>query len=134
MAGIPTAEAARLANAWLGKVTYPATVTPVRLRLTTTDGTASTAGTEVVNSGGSAYASQDLSVALPASTSTATITNNAVVTFTNMPAVTVVAVEVFDSAATPVRKAFGGLASDKTTALGDSISFAAGALSLACSL
>lgn len=130
MAGLPQAEATRLVNAWMGKAVYPATVTPVRLKLTTTVGTATAAGTEVVNSGGSTYAPQDLSAAL-GTTSNGVLTNTGTVNFTNVPTVGspgVQGIEVDDSAGTPVRKAFGALTSPKVTALGDSISFAPGAL------
>lgn len=130
MAGLPQAEATRLVNAWMGEATYPATTAPVRLRLATTIGTSSTAGTEVTNSGGSTYASQDLSAAL-GTTSNGVLTNTGTVNFTNMPTISspgVQSVEVVDSAGSPVRKAFGALTAAKVTALGDAISFAPGAL------
>jgi hypothetical protein len=130
MAGLPQAEATRLVDAWMGKATYPATVTPVRLRLATTIGTATTTGTEVVNSGGSTYASQDMSTAL-GTTTNGLLTNTGTVNCTNLPTVSspgIQAIEVFDSAGTPVRKAFGQLTSPKITNLGDAISFAPGAL------
>jgi hypothetical protein len=42
-----------------------------------------------------------------------------------MPAATIVGVEEWDSAGTPVRRWFGALAANKTTNLGDTFSIAA---------
>lgn len=130
MAGIPTAEATNLVNGWTGKAPYVQTVNPLMGRLCSTVGTAGAAGTELVNAGGSAYAPQSISAVL-GTTSGTTITNTGTLTFTNLPAVAspgVQSVEAFDSAATPVRKIFAPLTTPKVTALGDSISFAPGAL------
>lgn len=124
------AEANRLLNAMLGKASYTAPTTPIRLRLMTANGSASAAGTEVTNSGGSAYASQDISTALPSGGTNGSITNTSAITFTNMPAVTTVGAEGWDSAGTPRRAFLGPLTSSKTTALGDSLTFAPGALVL----
>lgn len=130
MAGIPTAEATNLVNAWTGKAAYVATVNPLNGRLCSTIGTASTAGTELVNAGGSAYAPQSISAVL-GTTSGGAITNTGTLTYTNLPAVAspgVQSIEAFDSAATPVRKIFASLTTPKVTALGDSISFVPNAL------
>ena len=129
MANIVQAEATNMLNASLGKATYTATVTPLKLKLVTSNGTATSAGTEV--SGGS-YVAQDVTSAIATGSGGAT-SNSGVITFTGMPAVTVVGVELWDSASTPVRKWYGSLTSSKTTASGDSISFAVGALTLSIS-
>lgn len=125
------AEAVALLAAVSRGVAYTPPVTPLMLRLMTAMGADNaTAGTEVVNAGGSAYAAQSLAGAWTATTSAAVpnTTSTAAVTFTNMPATTVVGVEVWDSAGSPRRTQFGGLTANKTTALGDSLAFAAGAL------
>lgn len=126
---IDQAEATNQLKAETGKAVYVATVTPLRGRLTTTNGTATAAGTEVVNSGGSTYASQDASAALgtPAAGS---VTTTGALTWSNLPGATIVGIELWDSAGTPVRKRFGPLTASKTVALGDSLTMAAGALVL----
>lgn len=125
------AEASRLVQAMLGKVAYVAPTTPMKNRLMTTNGSASSNGTEVVNSGGSTYASQDASAATPAGATNGVIANNSAITYTNMPDTTanpVKGVELWDSAGSPRRACYGPLTANKTTALGDSLTFAAGAL------
>jgi hypothetical protein len=133
MAGLPNAEATRLVDALTGKATYTATVTPLMGRLCSTVGTASTAGTELSNSGGSTYSAQSVTAVL-GTTSNGVITNTGTLNYTNLPTVTtpgVQSIEFYDSAGTPVRKAFAALTAAKITALGDAISFAPGALSIA---
>ncbi|MEV1295771.1 hypothetical protein [Pseudonocardia sp. NPDC049635] len=120
------AEAQRLQNAKWGKATYPAPTTPIMIRLVTANGSASAPGTEVANAGGSAYAPQNASTATPASAPNGVMTSNAAITFTNMPAATVVGLEEWTS--DPRRTTFGALAAPKTTALGDSLTIAAGQL------
>lgn len=125
------AEAVALLAAVSRGVAYTLPVTPLMLRLMTAMGADNaTAGTEVVNAGGSAYAPQSLAGAWTSTTSAAVpnTTSTAPVTFTNMPATTVVGVEVWDSAGSPRRTQFGTLTANKTTALGDSLAFASGAL------
>lgn len=125
------AEANRLINAAYAKVTYPAPTSPIRGRLMTANGTASANGTEVANAGGSAYAPQDLSAATPAGGGTnGVLTSNAPVTYTNMPDTSgvggVKGIEAWDSSGTPRRIQLGPLAATKVTALGDSLTIAAG--------
>lgn len=119
-------EAKRLLDASFGKVAYVAPTLPMMLGLYSVVGSETTTGTEVVNAGGSTYARQNLTNALPASSTvgtqpaSASITNSvSALTFANMPAIQTVAVESFDS--TPRRQSFGNLAVNKTTALGDSL-------------
>jgi hypothetical protein len=50
-----------------------------------------------------------------------------------MPACTVGGIELWDSAGTPVRRWFGLLSASKTLGAGDTISFAASAISIALS-
>lgn len=123
MAALVTTESNRLLDASFGTATYTAPTAPMKLALVTVIGTASTAGTEV--SGGS-YARQTLAMAAAASGSCA---NSGVINFVNMPIATVVGVDVFDSAGTPRREWFGSLTTSRTTAAGDTLSFAISSLS-----
>jgi hypothetical protein len=129
VANIDGVEALNQVAASLGKASYTATTAPVRGRLMTANGTAGANGTEVVNAGGSTYASQDVGTAITVF-SALPITNSAAVTWTNLPAATIVGLELWDSNATPKRKWFGPLAASKTVALGDSLSIAAAGLSI----
>lgn len=129
MANIDSVEALNQVAASLGKATYTATTAPVRGRLMTANGTATTNGTEVANAGGSTYASQDVGTAIT-SFAALPITNSAAITWTNLPTTTVTGLELWDSNATPKRKWFGALAAAKAVVLGDSLSIAASALSV----
>jgi hypothetical protein len=112
------AEENRLLDASFGTATYTAPTTPMKLALVTVLGTATAAGTEVA---GGSYARQTLAMS---AASAGSASNSAVITFSNMPAVTVVGVDVYDSAGSPRRCWFGPLATNRTTAAGDNISFA----------
>lgn len=132
MANIDNTEALNMVAASLGKAAYTATTAPVRGRLMSANGTGSSAGTELVNSGGSTYASQDVGTAIT-SFAALPITNSSPITWTNLPAATVNGLELWDSNGTPKRKWYGALAAAKTVALGDSLSIAAGGLSVTTS-
>lgn len=110
---------------------YAAATAPVKLRLMNSTGatpTATVTGTEVT--GGSYVAlGQSLNAALPATPTAGSISNTSAINYTGMPAVTVNAVEIWDSAGTPKRKWFGTITS-KTTNAGDTLSFAAGAITI----
>lgn len=112
----------------VGTPTRP--TTPLQVRLMTANGSDSAGGTEVTNSGGSTYAEQAVTFNTAASGATA---NSGAITFTNMPAVTVVGVEVWDDAGSPVRLAYGPLASSKVTNLGDTFTIATGDLDITLS-
>ncbi len=129
MANIDSVEALNQTAASLGKAAYVATTAPIRGRLMTANGSATVNGTEVANSGGSTYASQDVGAAIT-SFAALPITNSAAITWTNLPTSTVVGLELWDSNGTPKRKWFGALAASKAVSLGDSLSIAAGALSV----
>lgn len=106
-------------------LTAPYTPTsPLKLRLMTANGSASTAGTEVT---GGSYTSKTIAfnAALGGSAS-----HTADITFTGMPACTVVGVEIWDSAGTPVRIWWAAMSSPKTLASGDSIGFPASSIIL----
>lgn len=118
---------ARVLN-WLTGNSTTAPTLPLMVRLMTVNGSDSVAGTEVTNAGGSAYTPQ--SVAIGAATGTTQASNGADVVFSNMPAATIVGVEIWDSAGTPFRWWWGPATASKTTNLGDPLKILAGALVL----
>lgn len=114
------AEANRLLNASLGSAAYVAPTGPMKLALTTTTGTNAAAGTEVA---GGSYARQTIAFAL---STAASASNSGIVTFTALPACTITAVEIYDSAG---RRAWTGpLSATRTVLAGDSLSFAVASL------
>lgn len=108
-------------------LTSTAPTTPMKVALVTAAGSDTAAGTEVT---GGSYARQTLSVAAAASGATS---NSADLVFAGMPAATVVGVEVWDSAGTPVRLWYGPLASPRTVLAGDELQILAGELDFALS-
>jgi hypothetical protein len=129
MANIVQVECNNMLNASLGIASYTATTTPIKLRLLSANGSATSAGTAVT---GGSYADLSLATLMTTST-TGSSSNNAALNFTNMPAITVTGVEIWDSAGTPVRKWFGALTASKTTNAGDTLSFSTGSLTLGLS-
>lgn len=116
----------KMLDALVGTASYSAD-TPIKLALVTANGNDATAGTEV--SGGS-YARQNITFSAASSGS---ISNDAVETFTNMPTCTVVGIELWDSAGTPSRLAYGSLTSSKALTSGDTLEFAIGSITLSLS-
>jgi hypothetical protein len=97
-------------------------------------GNATTEGTQVATGGGYTGGNTATSgIALSWGAAAAgTQATNAVAQITNYPrAETVAAVEVWDSGATPKRCEYGALTSSRTMAAGDTLSFAAGAITSA---
>lgn len=118
---------------WITGNTTTAPVSPLMVRLMTANGSDSTPGTEVTNSGGSSYAPQQAGFGPAAGTTPAQSVNAADIVFGNMPAIGgsgVVGVEIWDSAGTPVRWAWGPATASKTTNLGDPLKILAGTLVL----
>ncbi|MFI8191373.1 hypothetical protein ACIF8T_21560 [Streptomyces sp. NPDC085946] len=101
-----------------------APTTPLKVALVTANGDDTTPGTEVTGGG---YARQNLSVAAAVSGATS---NSADLVWTNLPAVTVVGVEIWDSAGSPVRLWYGPLSASRTVATGDELRLTAGSLTL----
>jgi hypothetical protein len=129
MAALDLAHAANLVDGSLGSAAFTATTGPLRCRLMTANGSGTAAGTELAASGGYTSGAAAPTVTFgAASTSTGQAVNSTAVTVTNMPAATVVGVELWDSAGTPRRKWFGALAASKTVASGDTFTIAVGAL------
>lgn len=127
MPALVTTEANRLLDASFGTAAYTAPTTPMKLALATTSSTASAAGTEVT---GGSYARQTIALG---SASAGSASNTGAITYTNMPAATSVSVDVYDSNGTPRRGWFGALTASKTTAAGDTLSFAVGAITVTLS-
>jgi hypothetical protein len=127
MAALVTAEANRLLDASLAVATYTAPTGSMKIALATSASSASAAGTEV--SGGS-YARQNVTFGSASSGSSA---NSGAVNFTNMPAATVTHLDIYDSNGTPRRAWYGPLSASKTTASGDTLSFAVSAVSISLS-
>lgn len=100
---------------------------PLKVALVTANGSDATAGTEAT---GGSYARKNLTVAASANGATS---NSADLVWTGMPAATVVGVEVWDSAGTPVRLWWGALAANRTVLAGDELRILAGALTFSLS-
>lgn len=122
---------------WLTGNATTAPVTPLKVRLCTTIPTDTTAGTEVVNSGGSTYAQQNVTFGA-ANATTGQTSNTALVRFDNMPDTagsgqgTVKAFEIWDSTpTTPIRWWWAQLTAERSYQLGDAAEFPANQLVLA---
>lgn len=116
-----TAEANRLLDAAFSTADYVGATSGSQLRLATATGTDASAGTLVT---GGSYAHQAMAMSAGASRS---CSNTGVVSFTGMPVATVNGVEIYNSGGT-VRKAYGALTTPRTTASGDTLSFAIGSV------
>lgn len=119
---IVQAEANRLLDASFGVASYTAPTGAMKLALASVTGSNTAAGTEVT---GGSYARQTITMGSAASGANA---SSGAINFTNMPAITTVAVDVFDSNGTPRRAWWGALTASKTTASGDSLSFSSGSI------
>jgi hypothetical protein len=112
---------------WINGLTSTAPTTPLKAALVTANGSDTAAGTEVT---GGSYARQTLTVAAASGGATS---NSADLVFAGMPACTVVGVEIWDSAGTPVRLWYGALAASRTVAAADELRLLAGDLDLSIS-
>ncbi|MEU9333145.1 hypothetical protein AB0D49_08265 [Streptomyces sp. NPDC048290] len=125
MADNLTNTAENLMLDWINGVGTPTRpTTPLKVALVTVNGTDTTAGTEAT---GGSYARQNLAVAAAVGGATS---NSADLSFTGMPAATVVGVEVWDSAGGPVRLWYGPLSVPRTVDAGDELRLTAGSLTL----
>jgi hypothetical protein len=129
MGALDTTHANNIVDASLGTAAFTATTAPIKCRLMTANGSAGANGTELATSGGYTAGTGAPSVTF-ASASAAAAASNAAVTVTNMPATTVVGVELWDSAGTPKRKWWGALTASKTTNSGDTFTIASGSLTV----
>src|ERR1043165_9359556 len=119
---------ARVLNFLTGNAGATAPTLPLMVRLMTAKGSDPAAGHEVGNGGGSTYAAQ--SAAFPAAVGSGTTSNSADIVFANMPACTVVGIEVWDSTGTPFRWWWGAAVASKAVNLGDTLKILAGTLTL----
>lgn len=134
MANIDQTEATALLNASLRNTAYTPIAAPYLALDTVAPANNASMGTEVT-AGGNAYARQPITFAAPTNVSNVptAATSNAQ-TFTNMPAVTVPALEIFSASTGTTRRLwYGNLTASKTTAAGDTLSFAIGAVTAALS-
>ena len=129
MAALHRAHAQALIDASLATTPLGASTSPIKCRLYTTSGTENAAGSEV--SGGS-YVSQTVTFAASTNADPPVAVSSVLASFTSMPACTVVAVELWDSAGTPKRLWWGLLAASKVLNAGDTFQIDSG--SLTCSL
>ncbi len=123
---LPNTIENQLLDALVGTSTYSITGA-TKLRLMTANGDDASAGTEVT---GGSYTSQ--TIAFDAAASGA-IENNASISFTGMPACTVVGIEIYDSAGSPKRLLYGALTTSRTVTSGDTVQFASGAIDITLS-
>lgn len=112
---------------WILGLASTAPTTPLKVALVTAAGTDGAAGTEVT---GGSYARQNLAVAAAVNGATS---NSADLVWTGMPAATVVGVEVWDNAGTPVRLWYGALTASRTVAAGDELRLPAASLTFSLS-
>ncbi|CAL9366664.1 phage tail fiber protein [Streptomyces sp. enrichment culture] len=105
---------------WLFGSSTTAPTLPLKMALVTAAGSDSAAGTEVT---GGSYARKNISVAAAVN---GAVTNSADLSFTGMPACTVVGWEIWDSAGTPVRWSYGPFDPSKMVAAGDEFKVVAG--------
>lgn len=111
-----------------GAFTSPAT--PLTCRLMTANGTNTANGTELATSGGYTAGTGAPTVSFSAASGGSKASSTAV-TVTNMPATTIVGVELWDASGSPVRLWWGPLTASKTTNSGDTFTIASGSLTLA---
>mgnify|MGYP003642635393 FL=1 len=115
-----------LLDALVGTSTYSITGA-TKLRLMTANGSDASAGTEVT---GGSYVAQTIAFT---TASSGAIENSGAISFTGMPAVTVVGIEIYDSAGSPKRLLYGALTSPRTVTAGDTVQFASGAIDITLS-
>lgn len=116
------ARAAAYIDDLFGTSARVAPTTPMKLSAETVAGTTSAAGTELGST-------TRPTIAFGAATGTPPVASNSgTVTVVAGASGTVVATAVYDSAGSPVREAWGPLASSRALIIGDSLVFAAGAI------
>lgn len=126
---IPQARANKILDAQHGVAPLPAITAPVRTRLMTANGTATTNGTEVAPGGGYTGGASAPATSWAGAVNGSSATSGAL-SITNYPrAESVVGIEEWDSS--PERLEFGALTQTKTMAAGDTLSFATGAITSA---
>lgn len=132
MPALNQAHANNIIDASLLTAAFVASATAIKCRLMTVNGSGTAAGTELATSGGYTAAAGAPTVTFGAAASGSAASSSAV-TVTNMPAATIVGVELWDNGGTPVRKWYGALTASKTTNAGDTFTIATGSLTAALS-
>lgn len=120
MSGWTDATCNQILDDQLGTTARTAPTAPMKLALETVAGTGSTAGTEAAG-----YTRPTIAFGAAASKQAA---NSGALTIPVSTAQTLNAIAIYDSAGTPVRKAWGPLSTPRTVAAGDSLAFAAGSV------
>jgi len=120
MSGWTDATCNAILDDQLGTAVRTAPTAPMKLALETAAGTGATAGTE-----GTGYTRPTIAFTAAASKQAP---NSGALTVPVSVAQTFTAVAIYDSAAAPVRKAWGPLSAPRTVAAGDSLAFAAGSV------
>lgn len=125
MAALTDAAAQQVLN-WVTAQPTTAPVAPLVVALETVAGDDVTPGVEVTGGG---YARQLYIPVLASTASGVTSVRNAqLIRFENMPAITVVAFAIYDSAPTPFRWLYAALTTPRTFSAGDPAEFAIGEL------
>jgi hypothetical protein len=122
MGALTTVTANLIVDHVNGVAAFTEPTTPLKLKLMTVIGSAASAG--------GSYAAASITMG---SSSAGSAANTNAITFTNMPACTVVAVEIWDSNGTPTRRWWGAVTTSKTYASGDNATIAIGAITTALS-
>jgi hypothetical protein len=122
MAGLTNATAAAYIDDSFGTSARVAPTTPMKLSVETVAGTTTAAGTELGST-------TRPTITMGAATGTPPVaSNSAACNVTAGASGTVVAIAIYDSAGTPVRKWWGPLAASRAVVNGDTLAFAIGAV------
>lgn len=98
-----------------------------KMLLMTANGSSSAGGTEVATGGGyTAGTGQSIAFSASTTATPSVAASSGTIAYTNMPVATVVGVEIKDGSG--VRIEYGALSTSKTTASGDTLSFATSAV------
>ena len=131
MGSLSQVRSNQILDAINGVAALPATVTPLRSRLMTANGTAAANGTELAAAQGYAAGAAAPTFTMAAA-ATGSAASSSAVTITNMPACTLNGIEIWDSAATPIRQQWGALTgAPKTVNSGDTLTIASGSITTA---
>lgn len=125
--GLVQVERVQYLTALTGGTAYTNPTGTIKAGLYSTASSDTASGTE--DTGGS-YARQAVGAGTPTSANPSVVSNASTINYTGMPALTTTDVNIWDSAATPIRKAWGPLTASKATSSGDTLQFAANALAI----
>lgn len=123
MSGFTTPTWQQVIDDQFGTAARTAPTTPMKLALETVAGSATAAGTELTG-----YTRPTITMAAAVAGPPVQASNSGALSIPCSTGATVNALAIYDSAATPVRKAWGGLTTPRTVVAGDSLAFAVGAI------